>query len=178
MGEKMQAEYYFKREIEHILAALMPANRLALEVSLATGLRIGDVLSLKVEDVRRGRWTVQEAKTGKRKAVRLTKELQARCLALAGPVYVFSGRLDGMHPRTRQAVWKDLNRVAKVFRLKVNLTPHSMRKVYAVEQYHKSRDLKRVQKLLNHSSEAVTMLYAMADEQVRKKLGGIGDEEL
>ena len=99
-------------------------------------------------------------------------------MALAGPVYVFSGRLDGMHPRTRQAVWKDLNRVAKVFRLKVNLTPHSMRKVYAVEQYHKSRDLKRVQKLLNHSSEAVTMLYAMADQQVRKKLGGIGDEEL
>lgn len=167
----MKADYYFKKEVEHLLAALMPQNRLALEVSLATGLRIGDVLVLKVEDVRKGRWTVQEHKTGKRKVIKLNKTLQAACLAIAGPIYVFTGRLDGRQHRTRQAVWKDLKRVAALFHLKVNLAPHSMRKIYAVEQYHKSGDLKRVQKLLNHENEAVTMLYAMADEQVRRRFG-------
>jgi hypothetical protein len=43
-----------------------------------------------------------------------------------------------------------------------------MRKVYAVEQYRQAgggkRGLDRVQSLLNHSSEAITMIYALADE--------------
>ncbi|MGI5857482.1 MAG: tyrosine-type recombinase/integrase [Candidatus Merdivicinus sp.] len=172
VGGKMQAEYCFKREVEHILAALMPANRLACEVSLATGLRIGDVLRLKTEDVFKERFSVQESKTGKRRVVRLTKDLKVRCAAFSGSLYVFPGRLDGRKPRSRQAVWKDLKRVARLMRLDVNLTPHSMRKVYAVEQYHKDGDLKRVQRLLNHSSEAVTMIYAMADEQVRRAHNG------
>lgn len=168
----MRSEYAFKGEVEHILAALMPENRLACEVSLATGFRIGDVLRIKAEDVRKERFSVQEQKTGKRRRVRLPNALRERCAAFAGPVYVFTGRLDGRKPRTRQAVWKDLKRVARLMRLDVNLTPHSMRKVYAVEEYHRCGDLKRVQKLLNHSNEAVTMIYAMADEQVRRMRGG------
>ena len=115
---------------------------------------------------------MQESKTGKRRVVRLTKDLKERCAAFSGSLYVFPGRLDGRKPRSRQAVWKDLKRVARLMRLDVNLTPHSMRKVYAVEQYHKDGDLKRVQRLLNHSSEAVTMIYAMADEQVRRAHNG------
>lgn len=168
----MRSEYVFKNEVEHILAALMPENRLACEVSLATGLRIGDVLRLKTEDIQKERFSVQEQKTGKRRTVRLPVALRNRCAAFAGAVYVFTGRLDGRKPRTRQAVWKDLKRVQRLMRLDVNLTPHSMRKVFAVEEYHRSGDLKRVQKLLNHSNEAVTMIYAMADEQVKRLRGG------
>lgn len=43
----MKSGYIPKGEAQHILAALQPANRLALELSLHTGLRIGDVLDLK-----------------------------------------------------------------------------------------------------------------------------------
>ena len=164
----MRSEWMLKQEVEHILAALMPANRLACEISLKTGLRIGDVLALKTADVLKERFRVQEAKTGKRRTIKLTKGLQERCALIAGPVYVFSGRLDGRKPRTRQAVWKDLKRVRELMRLRVNLSPHSMRKIFAVEEYQKSGDLKRVQRLLNHSNEAVTMIYAMADAQVRR----------
>ncbi|MGI5895761.1 MAG: tyrosine-type recombinase/integrase [Oscillospiraceae bacterium] len=71
--------------------------------------------------------------------------------------------------RTWQAVWKDLNKVRKWMRLKVNLSPHSMRKIFAVDEFHKHNDLKRVQKLLNHSDEAVTMIYAMADELMKRR---------
>ena len=41
----MRADHVPRDELAHILAALTPPNRLALEVSLATGLRIGDVLA-------------------------------------------------------------------------------------------------------------------------------------
>lgn len=44
-----------------------------------------------------------------------------------------------------------------------------MRKVYAVNEFQKDGDLARVRKLLNHSSDAVTILYALADKYAKRK---------
>lgn len=167
----MRTDYILKTELEHLLAALMPENRLALEISMNTGLRISDVLNLRTESVRdasEGRLTVRELKTGKTRRVRLPVELQRRALAFAGKVFVFEGRNDWKKPRTRQAVFKDLKRIARAFRLELNVAPHSARKVYAVEQFKRDGNLKRVQRLLNHDSEHVTMLYALADQLVQR----------
>lgn len=165
----MRSEWKPKGEIEHILAALTPENRLACEISLSTGLRINDVLNLKPCQVRKGRFTVHEEKTGKSRSVRLTTDQISRAIACSGQHFVFENRLDGKRHRTRQAVFKDLKRVASAFNVKEHISPHSMRKIYAVEEYRRTGDLKRVQRLLNHSSEAVTMLYAMADVVRRRK---------
>ena len=167
----MRADYVWRDSLGHVLAALMPANRLACEVSLATGLRIGDVLALTRDQVEKGRFTVQEQKTGKNHRVRLSQELQMRILAQAGPLYAFPGRLDGKKHRTRQAVYRDLRRAAKAFRLQEHVSPHSLRKVYAVTQYRKSGDMKKVQQLLCHSDEAVTAIYALADALTAARLG-------
>ena len=168
-GDNMRSEYAPKGEIVHLLAALMPENRLACEISLATGLRINDVLSLKTEAVKKRRFTVREEKTGKTKAVYLPADLQARALACSGQHFVFEGRLNGKQHRTRQAVFKDLRRVSNAFLIKKHISPHSLRKIYAVEEYKKYGDLQRVKKLLNHNSEAVTMLYAFANELSKRK---------
>lgn len=159
----MRSEWVPKGEFEHILSALTPENRLVCEVSLATGLRVSDVLMLTPQKVRKQRFTIREQKTGKSRYIRLPKELVDRCLACAGAHYVFENRLNGRKPRTRQAVYKDLKRVAKLFGCKKNVTPHTARKVYAVDEFERTGNLKKVQKLLNHSDEAVTMLYAMAN---------------
>lgn len=166
----MRSEWAPKGEIEHILAALQPENRLACEISLTTGLRINDVLSLKPDKVKKQRFTVREEKTGKVKYIRLSKNLVERCIACAGQHYVFEGRLNGKQHRTRQAVFKDLQKCADFFKLKANITPHSLRKIYAVEEFQKSgNNLKKVQKLLNHESEAVTIIYAMANVLNKRK---------
>ena len=165
----MRSGYAPKGEVLHVLAALTPENRLACEVSLATGLRINDVLSLKPKKIKKGRFTVHEEKTGKTKFVRLPVDLQKRCIAASGQHYVFEGRIDGKKHRTRQAVFKDLKRAATLFGCKAHISPHSMRKVYAVEQYAKYGDLKKVKKLHNHNDEAVTMIYALADIIDKKK---------
>lgn len=160
----MRSEWIPRGEFEHILAALTPENRLAVEVSLVTGLRINDVLALKTEQVRKQRFTVREEKTGKTRTVRLPKEITERCLAAAGQHYVFEHRLNGRQHRTRQAVYKDLKRAAKLFKCARTITPHTARKIFAVDEYRDSGgNLKHVQKLLNHSSEAVTAVYAMAN---------------
>lgn len=173
----MRADWVARRELEHILAALMPQNRLALEVSLATGLRISDVLSIKAEQLQRAsdrRITVREMKTGKSRRIKLPLELYERMLRQAGRVWIWEGRLDWRKHRTRQAINKDLERCAALFRLPrgLHLSPHTARKSYAVEAYHRTGDLKRVQKLLQHSRESITILYAMADALTERKLGG------
>lgn len=166
----MRSEWTPKGEILHILASLSPQNRLACEISLATGLRINDVLSLKTEKLKNQRFTVREEKTGKTKNIRLSKDLYDRCLACSGVHYVFEGRLNGRVHRTRQAVFKDLKKSAKLFKVGANISPHSLRKIYAVEEYEKSGgNLKKVKALLNHENEAVTILYAMANELNKRK---------
>lgn len=149
--------------MEHILAALMPENRLALRVSMAYGLRIGDVLRMPTDAVRKGVWSFKEEKTGKRRRVRLSPGFQRDLLSIAGKVYVFEHRTDWHKHRTRQAVFKDLKRAARLFRCP-DISPHTARKIYSVERYKQSGgNLQKVQQLLNHDDEAVTALYALAD---------------
>lgn len=163
----MKTEYLLKREVELVLSALTYDNRLVMRTCLHTGLRLGDVLQLRTAQLKPNFW-ITEQKTGKRRQVGLTQPLLNDLLTYAGPVWVFSGRDPRKH-RTRQAVWKDLKRAAKAFRLPQNIAPHSFRKVYAVELLRKYGDIARVRKALNHSSESITLIYALADMQLEAK---------
>lgn len=164
----MRSDWVAPNIFRNLLAALMPANRRALHVSLVTGLRIGDVLSLPTDKLDQ-RMTVTESKTGKRRRIYIPTKLLQQLIRHAGKKWVFEGRLDWKKHRTRQAVYKDIKRACKLFRLPygakhLQISPHTARKVYAVTQYQTKGSLKRVQQLLQHSNEAVTMLYAMADK--------------
>lgn len=158
--------------MSHILAALTYENRLAITVSLLTGLRIGDVLNLRSRDLIRDRFTITEEKTLKRRTIRLPDKLRDELQSIAGKIFVFENRLTARKHRTRQAVYKDIKRAARAFRIKSNLTCHTARKIYAVSEYKKDFSVARVKKLLNHSSEAVTMIYAIADELTERKKRG------
>lgn len=162
----MKTEYLLNQQLNHVLAALTPQNRLICEVELHTGLRIGDVLALKTDQIARKFW-VTEKKTGKRRQVGLTDNLIYRIRTQAGPVWAFPGAKEG-RPKTRQAVWRDIKRASEAFRLPQNAGTHSMRKIYAVELMGRYGDIGRVQRALNHSSPSVTLLYAMADKLLRE----------
>lgn len=155
---------YIKDEIlQHCFAALMPQNQLICELCLKTGLRIGDVLSLRTDECQQ-KMSVREHKTGKMKRITVPVALYRAMMAQAGKVYVFEHRTDPERHKTRQAVYMDLKRAAKAFRIKLNLSPHTLRKVYAVNLMHKYGDLAKVCKALNHDNEVVTIIYALADE--------------
>lgn len=160
----MRTEYLLNREVDRVLAALMPENRLAVRVSLHTGLRISDVLSLKTADLK-PQFYITEAKTGKRKRVNLPAELLDDLKRNAGRTFVFEHRTDPNKHRTRQTVWRDIKRAAAAFRLPQNVGTHSARKVYAVELLHKYGDIEKVRKALNHSAKhpSTTLIYATAD---------------
>ena len=163
----MKTEFLLNREVDLVLAALTPINCLVMRVALHTGLRIGDVLALKTCDLRPHFW-VTERKTGKRKQIGLPEPLLSDLKNQAGETWVFQSSRTG-RPHTRQAVWKDVKRAAKAFRLPQNVAPHSVRKVYAVSLLAKYGDISRVKNALNHSSESVTLIYALADLELSRK---------
>lgn len=163
---------------------MMPANRLAVEIADVTGLRIGDVLTIRTDAlVKAARLTVRESKTGKTRRVYIPAKLRARALNQCGAVYVFEGRNDIHKHRTRDAVYKDMVRAAKVFQRtgaapKGTISPHSARKRAAVRAYHKG-GVDAARALLNHADGdiGVTLLYALSDfapppRQPRRKRRG------
>lgn len=157
----MRVEYIAPEEWAQILPLLTPGNRRAMAVALHTGLRIGDVLSLRTDQLAPRIW-VKERKTGKRRQIGIPAHLLDEVKEGAGEAWAFPGRKPGK-PRTRQAVWKDIKRAARAARIRANAGPHSARKAYAVRLMRDSGDLERVQRALNHDNPATTMAYALAD---------------
>lgn len=160
----MRTEYLLEREVDQVLSALTPENRLVMRVCLHTGLRVSDVLALKPDKLKAHFW-VTEQKTGKARQIGLPDPLLTDLKKNAGRDWVFPGRDPRKH-RTRQAVWKDVKRAARAFRIPQNVGPHSARKIYAVELMRKYGDIEKVKRALNHGSETVTMIYALADMQL------------
>jgi len=163
----LKTEYMLQKEVDQILAMLTKRNALVMRVLLHTGLRIGDVLRLRTAQLRPNFW-ITEQKTKKRRQIGLPEPLLSDIKNQAGKEWAFEGRNTGK-PQTRQAVWKDVKRAAAALRLPQNVGPHSARKVYAVQLLSKYGDIERVRRALNHSSYAITMIYAMADKQLESK---------
>lgn len=168
-GERhiMTTEYLLDKEVDRILAALMPQNRLIFEVILHNGARISDVLQLRTEQLKPSFWYTEQ-KTGKRRRMGLPEPLLREIKAQSGKEWAFPGR-DGKGHKTRQAVWADVKRAQRAFRLPQNVGPHSARKVYAVKLLERYGDIERVRRNLNHSAKSVTAIYAMADVLLQQK---------
>ena len=173
----MKTEYMIRGQINLVLAALMPQNSIVMKVALHTGLRLSDILCIKTSQLSKSRFWVTERKTGKRRQVGLPAVLRAEVLSQAGEIWAFPGR-SGKKPRTRQAVWADVKRVARALRFPQNIAPHSARKVYAVRLLEKYGAIARVRRELNHSSDSVTVIYALADHMVSQKYPQLDDGHL
>lgn len=164
----MTTEYLYQQEVDRVLAALMPQNQLIVRVMLHTGMRLSDALELRSDGLSTSGWYV-EGKTGKKRRYGIPRPLLDAILKQARWGWAFPGRKLGRH-KTRQAVWKDIKRASKAFRLPQNVGAHSMRKVYAVRLLKKYGSIEKVQRNLNHSSSSITAIYAIADLLLDRKL--------
>jgi len=173
----MRSDYISEEETEKILSSLTTANKLVIRVSAKTGLRVSDVLNLKIGDIilaQKNKYWLQvvEKKTGKMRKVRLDEELCAdlrNCTTgRKSEDFIFPHRLDKNRHRTRQAVWAQLNKKTKNGVLVVS--PHSFRKQYAVNVFQNSGgNIERLQKDLRHEFVGTTMIYAMSDATANAK---------
>jgi integrase len=162
----VRANYIEPEKLNELLTKMMPPNALALRVSLHTGLRIDDVLAIKTEQIKRSaRITVREKKTGKSRRVYLPMAMRCELMSASGSLYAFPARVRSDSHRTRQAVYLDLKRACKALKIDpAHVSPHSVRKTYAVKLYERVGSLEAVQARLKHTNPAVTVLYALADK--------------
>lgn len=173
-GIKIRTDYIKTDSIGALLWALQPANSLVCKVALETGWRVDDILSLKTEQLikcrskKRHTLTIIESKTNKKSTRVLPLVLLNQLIEQSGRIYVFEGRDDYRKHRTRQAVYLDLKKVAKRFNIKLNLSPHSLRKNYAVYLRNSGKSLDEIQKILNHDRKITTIIYALSDELTEK----------
>ena len=139
------------------------ANADACRVALATGLRIGDVLKLRFCDINGNLLTFNAEKTHKNGQIEIDERTRIllKKHGKAGNAYCFAGSKAGKH-RTRQAVWADMKRACKLLNIPLQISPHSCRKTYAVEVFHKE-GLEAVRDKLQHDNVSTTLLYAFSD---------------
>lgn len=157
----MRADYIKPSVYTRIYHLMMYENAIALRLSLETGMRIGDCLSLTRDNINGQRIEFIAQKTGKRGVKKISADLSKRLMKIAGKKYIFEGR-NGDKPRTRQAVWKDVKKCALELGINENMSVHSARKTYAVTELHE-KGFADVQKELQHERAETTMLYAYSD---------------
>lgn len=166
----MKSDYMKPENYNKLFVFMTYENTLVLRVSLETGLRIGDILKMRPEDIKGRTITYTAEKTGKRGRAVVSQDLANRLKQVAGDRYIFPKRGKADEHRSRQAVWKDVKRAAGALRsvnvlTNENITPHSARKTFAVEDAERY-GLKHTQRMLQHRDKATTKLYAFSDKYI------------
>lgn len=157
----MRSKYLEESEIKKLRQALGKEAFLPLWVSLETGLRIGDVVSLKCSEVKQDGIHYKAAKTKKRGIAPISASLR-RELNKRGKWLFPSPYKEGEH-LTRQAVWARIKTAARQCDIDVEgVSPHSMRKAFAVETYRK-KGFEAVKEALQHTHSSTAEIYAFAD---------------
>lgn len=162
-----------------------PNKRLAviLQTEAVSGMRIGDVLKLRMSDIvrdgERFRLDVIEEKTGKKREFTVKKELYNSLkqygldndIPSASPLFAKNGKIP-----TERAIQKQLAIVCQHLRLD-NVSTHSFRKMFATKVYTDSGyNVRLVQQLLQHSSITTTQRYlGTTSKQIEDALQGVSD---
>lgn len=146
-----------------------PRVATALTAEANLGMRIGDILRLKLSDIvkdgTRYRLNIVEEKTGKRRSFTVPSALYDYFCDYCREQRIAPD--EEMFPITVRAVQKHLKAVCDLLGYE-NISTHSFRKWYATDIYNSNgHDIALVQTLLQHSSPAVTRRYiGISDERI------------
>lgn len=142
-------------------------------IGICTGLRIGDIIGLKVGQVNKGNeLRLIEEKTGKQQKIKISKQLRAvfdnELSGREDEEYILVSRQRDRRGRvkhiTTATAENDLKKVKYWFRIRDPFSCHSLRKTYGYWHYKEHRNLPMLQKQFNHSNIAVTARYIGIDE--------------
>jgi len=140
-------------------------NVFMLDFGISVPMRISDMLLLRVGEVRGVREIViKETKTGKINKFSVSKKLATVIYNYTNMMqdndYLFSSQ-KGDQPISRIQAYRILNKAVEWCGLNITMGCHSLRKTYGYHFYslNPTKHLAYLQKILNHSSSAVTLRY-------------------
>lgn len=147
-------------------------------LGIYSGLRISDILPLKVRDVKNKDYIyLREQKTDKEKRFPINDELKGilkeyvkgkENYELLFPRSKGKGRKEHI---SRQMVWRILNEAAKHFGYTDNIGCHTLRKTFGYWLYKQSGgDVVAIQEILNHSDVSITKRYIGINQDSKDKV--------
>lgn len=158
-------------KIKSVLLKSSYRDYLLFEVGINTGLRISDILKLKVSDIR-GKYYIElkEQKTGKLKKFRMNSVLRAELenwiVTKNDDNYVFESLRTSGNPLERTRAYCILNHAAQAAGITIKIGTHTMRKTFGFHFYRQTKDIALLQVLFNHSSPSVTLRYIGIDQNI------------
>lgn len=155
-----------------------PRDKLLFIMGINSGLRVQDLLALKISDVKGlnvgTRVSIKELKTMKLNVFFINKEIKDALDVYLNSYphvdnhYLFKSRKGSNYPLTTFAVTKYVKKWCAAINLKGNYGAHSLRKSFCLHQrkdYGVSWEI--IAKRLNHSSPSITRRYlGVQDEEV------------
>jgi integrase/recombinase XerD len=174
------------REVERLLAAPVGEGREAvrdramLELLYATGLRVSELVSLKVRDVSLDAgYLMTLGKGDKERLVPIGDSARSALgdymatvrqnIRGAGDTeYIFLSRLGKR--MSRQAFWNIIKKRSLESGIAKNISPHTLRHSFATHLLENGADLRSVQLMLGHADLSTTQIYTHITMERLKRL--------
>jgi len=153
-------------------------DRVMLELVYSSGLRVSELISLKLDDVNLASGFLRVVGKGSKerivpismRTVKLIKEYidneRRFILRKRDSQYLFITNRG--KPMTRQRFWQSIKAVGKSVGLKI--TPHMLRHSFATHMLEGGADLRSLQKMLGHSDISTTQIYTKVTSERLKQV--------
>jgi len=142
-----------------------PKYNILLLLGVFTGLRVSDLLLLQVKHILTADFCIIEKKTKKKRCFVLPDDLHITLLdyvdalrLVKSDYLIFSTNNNKGAPLSRVQAYRVLKKASLKNDME-NIGTHSMRKTFAKKHYEEHRDIKQLQKELNHKYITTTLMY-------------------
>lgn len=147
-------------------------DKAMLELLYATGIRVSELISLKVDDVNLTMEYLTCSDVHKERIIPfggIAKESLRRYLEQGRPKLVKEETGDWLFTNcsgqamSRQGFWKLIKAYGKKAGIEAEITPHMLRHSFAAHMVNNGADLKSLQEMLGHSDISTTQVYAQME---------------
>lgn len=149
-------------------------DRAILELLYATGMRVSELVTLKVTDLNFDIGFLRCTGKGQKERIvptgRFAIEAVKRYLDRTRPIFLRNRQNDRLFVTrfgrniSRQTIWKLIRRYAVQARINKHLSPHTLRHSFASHLLERGADLRIVQEMLGHSNISTTQIYTHIDK--------------
>ncbi len=151
-------------------------DRAMLELLYATGIRVSELISLNIDDVKLSAGIIKCSSHGKERYIPM---YSAAIKAVSDYINLVRGQMLASPTEqalfvnvngermTRQGFWKVLKHYQETAKIDKDITPHTLRHSFAAHLLENGADLRSIQEMLGHADISSTQVYA---QLVKKQL--------
>ena len=155
-------------------------DKACLELMYATGMRVSELVNLKMDDINMGVGFAKCFGKGSKERIvpfgKKAKESLERYLEKSRPQFLkkkisnFLFLRRGGAKMSRQTFWKIIKKYVKIAKIKKKVTPHSLRHSFATHILERGADLRIVQEMLGHADISTTQIYTHVSKDRLKSI--------